>query len=273
MKNFSIIITSLWTVLQGVFGVQKVDNNDHSTPQERPVFIANAASTTDQKVSNAISQHNNTITYDFVNDTLYNAVRVLKTAQEVAREQVQQQKMQESFDLFLDKNFLGFKEALGFKESSGRYHIVNQFGYLGKYQFSLSTLRVLGLRSYATKNLFLKSSALQESAFKAHTARNKWILKRDIKRFCGKRINGIRVTESGILAAAHLVGAGAVKIYLRSYGKERFSDANGTTIRYYMKRFSGYDLSEIQPERLPRLHYHYKNFGEETRRVFQSSKT
>ena len=28
-----------------------------------------------------------------------------------------------------------FLEDLGFRESSGNYHAVNQFGYLGKYQF------------------------------------------------------------------------------------------------------------------------------------------
>ena len=57
------------------------------------------------------------------------------------------------------------------------------------------------------------------------------------------------VTESGILAAAHLAGPGSVKKYLRSYGLNNFADGYGTTISYYMKKFSGYDTSFLKPER------------------------
>jgi hypothetical protein len=74
-------------------------------------------------------------------------------------------------------------------------------------------------------------------------------LRRDIKRFDGRYIGGVKVTESGILAAAHLAGAGNVKKFLRSYGAEGFKDANGTSIRYYLKKFSGYDTSNIVPNR------------------------
>ena len=35
-------------------------------------------------------------------------------------------------------------EDIGFRESSGNYHAVNQFGYLGKYQFGRKTLNALG---------------------------------------------------------------------------------------------------------------------------------
>ncbi|HBY67574.1 MAG TPA: peptidoglycan-binding protein LysM, partial [Flavobacteriaceae bacterium] len=79
--------------------------------------------------------------------------------------------------------------------------------------------------------------------------RNKWILRRDIKRFKGKYVNGVKVTESGILAAAHLAGAGNVKKYLRSGGTIGFNDAFGTSISYYLKKFSGYDTSFILPNR------------------------
>src|SRR5690606_13075107 len=36
---------------------------------------------------------------------------------------------------YLGKSFVGFKEALAFKESRGDYFSVNTHGYLGKYQF------------------------------------------------------------------------------------------------------------------------------------------
>ncbi len=151
-----------------------------------------------------------------------------------------------SFSPYLGKSFVGFKEALAFKESGGDYFSVNTFGYLGKYQFGASTLKMIGINNPAN---FLKNPVLQEKAFIANSARNKWILRRDIKNFVGKRINGTVVTESGILAAAHLAGPGSVKKYLRSYGLDNFTDGYGTTIQYYMKRFSGYDTSFVKPNR------------------------
>jgi len=148
------------------------------------------------------------------------------------------------FSPYLGKSFVGFKEALAFKESGGDYNSVNTYGYLGKYQFGSETLKLIGIYN-PTK--FLKNPKLQEKAFIANAARNKWILRRDIKNFVGKRINGIIITESGILAAAHLAGAGSVKKYLRSYGLDNFADGYGTTVHYYMKRFSGYDTSFVKP--------------------------
>ena len=154
------------------------------------------------------------------------------------------------FYLFLGKSYLGFKEALGFKESRGNYHIVNDYGYMGKYQFSRATLRMIGFKN--TDN-FLYDARQQEAAFLAYTSLNKWVLRNDIKRYAGKTIGGVKVTESGILAAAHLAGAGNVKKFLRSAGENRFEDANGASIRYYLRKFSGYDTSHIVPNKKPRV--------------------
>ena len=148
----------------------------------------------------------------------------------------------QSYYIFLGKSFLGFKEAIGFKESRGDYSIVNIYGYLGKYQFGKGTLKLFGIKD--TKE-FIGNSYLQEQAFSANTSRNKWILRRDIKRFQGSYIGGIKITESGMLAAAHLAGPGNVKKYLRSGGTLQFNDAFGTSIKYYLKKFSGYDTSFI----------------------------
>ncbi len=151
---------------------------------------------------------------------------------------------------FIGNSFIGFKEAVGFKESQGKYNRINTFGYLGKYQFGKSTLERFKIYDTAS---FLKDAELQENAFAALCAVNKWILIRDIKRSVGKRINGIRITESGILAAAHLAGAGSVKKYLRSNGEFEFSDAYGTTIENYMRKFAGYDTSIVEANKRPRL--------------------
>ncbi len=150
------------------------------------------------------------------------------------------------FSLHLGKSFEGFKEALAFKESRGNYFTVNTYGYLGKYQFGAETLKMIGIYN---PNQFLYNPELQEKAFLANAERNKWILRRDIKRFVGKNISGVEVTESGILAAAHLAGPGSVKKFLRSYGQNNFADGFGTTVSYYMKRFSGYDTSFVTPNK------------------------
>ena len=147
-----------------------------------------------------------------------------------------------SYYIFLGKSYLGFKEAIGFKESRGDYSIINIYGYLGKYQFGKGTLKLIGIKDAKG---FIGNSYLQEQAFSANTSRNKWILRRDIKRFQGTYIGGIKITESGMLAAAHLAGPGNVKKYLRSGGTLEFNDAFGTSIKYYLKKFSGYDTSFI----------------------------
>lgn len=149
---------------------------------------------------------------------------------------------------FVGKSYVGFKEALAFKESQGIYSRINTLGYLGKYQFGKSTLKRFNI--YNTSE-FLKDPALQEDAFLALCSVNKWILIRDIKRSVGRRINGIRITESGILAAAHLAGAGSVKKYLRSNGIDNFTDAYGTNIEHYLKKFAGYDTSFVEANKKP----------------------
>ena len=150
----------------------------------------------------------------------------------------------------LKNSFIAFKEALAFKESRGDYNCVNTLGYLGKYQFGSSTLRRFKIYS---KTAFLNDSELQEDAFVALCSVNKWILRKDIKRKVGKKMNGVMITESGILAASHLAGAGNVKKYLRSNGTENFKDAYGSNIAYYLKKFAGYDTSHIPADKRAKI--------------------
>ena len=58
--------------------------------------------------------------------------------------------------VFLINDYTGFKELLGFKESSGRYNRVNKFGVMGKYQFNLNTLKMYKINdsSYFIKKEF-----------------------------------------------------------------------------------------------------------------------
>jgi hypothetical protein len=131
-----------------------------------------------------------------------------------------------------------FLKAIGFKESGNRYDIVNRFGYMGKYQFGKRTLRGLGFK--ISKEEFLNSPEIQEEAMYKLLQTNKKYLKKYINEYEGQIIHGILVTESGLLAAAHLGGAGSVKKWFRT-GKVR-KDGNGIKITTYMQQFSGYDL-------------------------------
>lgn len=152
---------------------------------------------------------------------------------------------------YTGNHFIGFKEAVAFKESQGKYRLVNSLGYMGKYQFGSEALRAIGIKN---NKAFLKNPALQEKAFIALLSKNKWILRYEIEKYEGKVINGIEITESGILAAAHLGGAGSVKSFFKNKGARHFRDAYGTTLRSYMKDFGGYDLSYIEADSNATIH-------------------
>ena len=131
-----------------------------------------------------------------------------------------------------------FLNDIGFRESGNRYDITNKWGYMGKYQFGKSTLKGLGFK--VSKNEFLNNQKLQEEAMMALLLHNKEKLQKYIDVFDGQTVNGMYISESGILAAAHLGGQGSVKRYFRN-GKV-FKDGFGTKITSYMDKFSGYDI-------------------------------
>ena len=131
-----------------------------------------------------------------------------------------------------------FLTDIGFRESGNRYDITNTWGYMGKYQFGKATLKGLGFK--VTRKEFLNNPQLQEEAMMALLLHNKEKLQKYIDVFDGQTINGMYISESGILAAAHLGGQGSVKRYFKN-GRV-FKDAYGTKITSYMELFSGYDI-------------------------------
>ena len=65
--------------------------------------------------------------------------------------------------------------------------------------------------------------------------------------YIGKTINGIEITDSGIIAGAHLKGFGndknpGVKHFLKSDGKTDPTDGLGTPVSEYVEKFGGYDV-------------------------------
>ena len=138
------------------------------------------------------------------------------------------------------RNHNKFLDEVGFRESSNNYKAVNQFGYLGKYQFGRKTLNAIGFKDISNYE-FLSNPEIQEEAMLVLLQKNKHTLRREIKKYVGETINGIYITESGILAAAHLGGAGNVRKFFRK-GHE-FEDGNGTKMTSYMIRFADYNLN------------------------------
>lgn len=132
----------------------------------------------------------------------------------------------------------GFLYKLGKFESGNDYKKVNTLGYLGRYQFGKSTLKTIKIKISADE--FLNSPRIQEIAMLKLLNYNKRRLKKYIELYDGTLYNGKLITESGILAAAHLSGQGNVKKFFKS-GKNP-NDAYGTSLSKYLYKFSGYEL-------------------------------
>ena len=146
--------------------------------------------------------------------------------------------VRESFEL-VQPSHQQFLEAIGHRESSNNYSVVNEFGYMGKYQFGKATLKGLGIN--VTKEEFINNPKLQEKAMHMLLSHNKKKLKRYIKKYEGQIIHGVLITESGVLAAAHLAGQGNVRKFLKNGFV--FKDGNGTKMTSYIKQFGGYILN------------------------------
>ena len=137
------------------------------------------------------------------------------------------------------KDYYAFLDAIGHQESGNRYDIVNRFGYMGRFQFGKATLRTIKVK--VDKETFLSNPQIQDYAMLKLLCYNKEKLQKYIDKFEGQEINGILVTESGLLAAAHLGGAGSVRKFVRS-GKV-MQDGNGVKITSYLELFGGYKLN------------------------------
>lgn len=138
----------------------------------------------------------------------------------------------------IDDDLSIFLEKISKKESNNRLRVISKTGHMGKYQFSPKTLRWLG---YDDHDKFLNSSDLQDEVMIKYLKKNQKILRRQINKWDNKKINGKTITESGILAAAHLVGPGGVIEFLKTM--EEVTDGNGVKVTEYLFKFSGYNLT------------------------------
>ena len=141
----------------------------------------------------------------------------------------------------LSKNYKKWKEALSNIESGGSYDARRDGSqYWGKYQMSESARQSVGLSKISWEK-WKTNPEIQEAALRI------WIdilyqeLKDDIKKYNGKFLNGWAITESGIIAMAHNVGAGATKQFLNSGGTNIPKDGSGKDATRFLI-LGGYDL-------------------------------
>jgi RTX calcium-binding nonapeptide repeat (4 copies) len=160
----------------------------------------------------------------------------------------------------MTKTYHDFFAAIRMRESSGNYAATNKYGYLGAYQFGEAALVDLGIAvrdanpfnnvfsagftgkfGVDSKAEFLGSRAAQDSA-----ASEWWTLLWnrvryfDIEMYDQQTLNGVKLTKSGMIAASHLLGTGALTDFIESGGTDVGSDGFGTTITDYLKLFAGY---------------------------------
>ena len=154
------------------------------------------------------------------------------------------------------KDFIAFALAIKKRESGNNYKIVNVYGYLGAYQFGMARLCDLGYterkagktgfnnKSFVWKRgysqeYFLDNPDFQDRVFKKHILNLVERIEKRYSHYLGHKVNGIDITLSGCVAGVHLTGMGGLKKFFQGRNN---SDAFGTRITEYIKKFEGYNI-------------------------------
>jgi hypothetical protein len=144
-----------------------------------------------------------------------------------------------------------FLNHLAYKESSNNPNVVNTLGYIGKYQFGRAALKEVGYGSLRVsefrKNPSIFPEEAQDKAIIMLLKINRKRLESTIEKYEGKYIAGIKITEAGLLAAAHLAGASGVKRFLRTNGRYNPADSYGTRLSDYLLEFSKHEFILLNP--------------------------
>ena len=137
-----------------------------------------------------------------------------------------------------------YQDHISGKESSGSYSVYNAGGHteaLGRYQFIPSTFAAQGYMTYTGGSKKSWSSYefndaahdagvysvddlrytdaghnLQDAAFDRFTASNASAFSSATRAAIGTTVNGVTITEEGLLSAAHFLGVGALNDYVAS---------------------------------------------------------
>jgi hypothetical protein len=139
------------------------------------------------------------------------------------------------------KSFTAFLTDIAKLESGDRYDIESKLGYLGRYQIGRLALNDIGMGGITSED-FKTTPEVQELAMRMLLRKNKKYLQAYIGKYSSKKVCGIRIDESALLAAAHLTGVGSVMQFLDSNGDVDPVDGNGIKTSSRLKKFEGYKL-------------------------------
>lgn len=147
----------------------------------------------------------------------------------------------------VDVNRLFIEQMARIENPDGNPSVINQFGYMGKFQMGQAAFRDIGVKMSPRRwRSDPMPEKVQDKMFLRFCALNSVYLEKDIKKYSGRRIKGIRIHEANILAAAH-GGIGRAHKFLASNGRVDPRDGNGTKISHYFRKFEHHrlDLSQV----------------------------
>lgn len=143
------------------------------------------------------------------------------------------------------KDYTSWKEKLHGIESNGwenPYEARREGSqYWGKYQMSEFARTSIDLGKISWEK-WKNNPEIQEAAIRLWVDILYQDLKNDIKKYDGKFLNGWSITESGIIAMAHNVGAGATRQFLYSGGTNIPKDGSGKDATRFLI-LGNYDLN------------------------------
>lgn len=141
----------------------------------------------------------------------------------------------------LEGKFKVFADSLGTIISNKKYDTIFKNGSLGKYAIGNMCLKDLGF-SPTTKfrKEFLKDSLLQEECFRVLCMINKYRMRNYIDKYEGTTYDEIMISESGLLAGAHLIGATTLKTWFTKKYKNH-------EVKEVVEKMNGFNLDYIVP--------------------------
>lgn len=142
------------------------------------------------------------------------------------------------------KSYDEFIDTVGSIESRNNWHVVSDGGMLGRFQFSPTTLKAIGID--VDIDYFLNDTLLQLAAFKRLLYLNSIKYQNYINTWSGKSLPQdprYIITESGILMAFHLKPSAAIQYFNSNCQDDSDTDGNGVPVSRYIKLFSGYKLN------------------------------
>jgi hypothetical protein len=145
-----------------------------------------------------------------------------------------------SYDAGPHMNLRNFMLQVAYTESRYNKHAKRDSSqYWGLYQIGREERRVAGYGDMPMA-VYLNHPEIQDLCMIELLKYNKKQMRHVIDKYSGRIVDGILVTESGVLALCHVAGCGGASQYLSS-GIIPERDANGNPIRSFLK-LGGYDL-------------------------------